>query len=305
MLRITPYSFLQTMIYTYDFQIADLLIRVESLYELADLFELSNFQVHNAAHRPADALYCIENLPREWTVKGTKLSEDEHSAVYLSDGVIHRYYFWNVFTRDRYVLLTIPPKQSDPCRIYLQEDTLHRILPQFRLSAFMLPERLLLKHNALFLHSSIIEHHGQGIVFSAPSGVGKSTQADLWHRLEGAEILNGDKTIIRNQNGCFLGYGSPYAGTSGIYKNKSVSIRAIVVLSQAKENSISRLSPSQAYRKLLSQVSALPWDPQFMTELTEQMLQIVKQIPVFHLACLPDSSAVDTLKAMLNAPYQH
>ena len=54
-------------------------------------------------------------------------------------------------------------------------------------------ETLLLKYDGLLLHSSFIRWRGEGILFSAPSGTGKSTQADLWVKYEDAEILNGDR----------------------------------------------------------------------------------------------------------------
>ena len=57
-------------------------------------------------------------------------------------------------------------------------------------------ETLLLQHKALLLHASLIKYEGKALAFAGPSGVGKSTQADLWRNHLGARILNGDRAIL-------------------------------------------------------------------------------------------------------------
>ena len=41
-------------------------------------------------------------------------------------------------------------------------------------------EHLLATQRAVILHSAYIDYKGKAILFSAPSGTGKSTQAELW-----------------------------------------------------------------------------------------------------------------------------
>ena len=58
----------------------------------------------------------------------------------------------------------------------------------------------ILHHNGLVLHASAIAHQGRAVLFSAPSGVGKSTHTQLWQKQFGAEqavILNNDKPALR------------------------------------------------------------------------------------------------------------
>ena len=71
----------------------------------------------------------------------------------------------------------------------------------------------------LVLHSSyIVTRQEQGILFSGPSGIGKSTQAALWQRYAGAEIVNGDRAWcgpIRGPSAACSMQGPPAsAGTS-------------------------------------------------------------------------------------------
>lgn len=57
------------------------------------------------------------------------------------------------------------------------------------------------KKNIFILHSSYIKWNDGAILFSGPSGMGKSTQADLWNKYEGCEIINGDRSAITKKDG--------------------------------------------------------------------------------------------------------
>ena len=114
-------------------------------------------------------------------------------------------------------------------------------------------ETLFLRKNCLMLHAALIRWQGKGILFTAPSGTGKSTQAGLWEKYEEADILNGDRAAVRkDKNGCWQAYGLPYAGSSGIYRNEKAPVSAIIVLRQAYENRIQRLGMLEIIQETLS-----------------------------------------------------
>ena len=62
-------------------------------------------------------------------------------------------------------------------------------------------EELLLRHDAMILHAAFVNTEYGGVLFSGPSGVGKSTQADLWCKYKAAEQINGDRPILRKNKG--------------------------------------------------------------------------------------------------------
>lgn len=152
-------------------------------------------------------------------------------------------------------------------------------------------EELLLRNNAFLLHSSVVEIDGQIVLFSAPSQTGKSTQASLWEKYLGAEIINGDRCIVRKLDNRFYGFGSPYAGTSGIYKNASAPIKGIILLKQAPENSIRRLG-AEAFPRLFNQSIVNTWDSSFVAGLTDLIVNVMEQLPIYELSCRPDEEAV-------------
>ena len=45
--------------------------------------------------------------------------------------------------------------------------------------------------DSFILHASYVVRDGKALLFSAPSGTGKSTQAEFWHTRRGCDIING------------------------------------------------------------------------------------------------------------------
>ena len=152
----------------------------------------------------------------------------------------------------------------------------------------------MIRHDICILHSSLIACQGRGILFTAPSGTGKSTQAELWKQYRGAQILNGDRSMIRSRDGD-TAYGSPYSGSSGIYRNESAPVTAIVVLRQAPFNRVRRMTTKEAYLSLLSELSLSPISRETVERQSQWLLSLLGRVPVFLLECLPDEGAVDTL----------
>lgn len=162
-------------------------------------------------------------------------------------------------------------------------------------------EYMLTALGAVSLHSSFITHCGQAILFSAPSGTGKSTQAALWEQYAHAEQINGDRSVIRCVDGVWTAFGFPFAGSSGIYKNKSAPIRAIVVLRQAKDNTIKRLGASEAFRLLYSETAIQRWNTQGHAAAVDLLIRLSAAVPVYRLCCTPDARAVALLQQTLSS----
>ena len=161
-------------------------------------------------------------------------------------------------------------------------------------------ETMLLQHKGLLLHASLIKYNDRAIAFSGASGVGKSTQAELWRRYQNAEILNGDRAALRNTENGWMAYGSPYAGTSGIYRKESAPLAAIVVLRQGQENRLRQLSGAEALRSLYPELTVHRWQKDFVEKATELGAQLVEQTPVYLLECRPEENAVLLLKKGLS-----
>ncbi len=160
-------------------------------------------------------------------------------------------------------------------------------------------EDLLLHAKRCILHACCVETDFGGILFSGASGIGKSTQGQLWCQYEGAEVINGDRPILYQDQGEWFAYGSPYAGSSKCHKNKRTKVRAIVLLAQAKECSIRKLEKAEAFRKSFAQATLSVWNPDSVNRGCEILEALIRDIPVYELTCTPDVRAVELLKKTL------
>ena len=145
--------------------------------------------------------------------------------------------------------------------------------------------------DGLSLHASLVEKDGFGVAFLGPSGMGKSTQAKLWEQYLGADFIIGDRPGLRKIDGKWIGFGMPWDGKDAIHRQASVPVRALVWLEQAKENRISPMDPVQAMSVMLKQAMMPVWDDRAMDGATTLMDTLAREVPMFHLRCLPDEAA--------------
>jgi hypothetical protein len=157
----------------------------------------------------------------------------------------------------------------------------------------------LLQQGCGILHAAYIVYRGRGILFAAPSQVGKSTQAALWQKFAGAEICNGDRALLFRRQGIWHAGGYIGCGSSGICKNQSVPLAAIVFLSQGKENLVRPVGAKEGLHGLLPGLETYHWSVEDIDLALSLAGELAAQVPMLHLSCTPDEGAVQTLKAYL------
>ena len=161
-------------------------------------------------------------------------------------------------------------------------------------------EHLIVQNGGFILHASFIRVGNKAILFTAPSGTGKSTQADLWCRFQNAELINGDRAVVMVEDGKIFAYGIPFSGSSGVAKNAKLPVAAIVYLDQASTNTVEELKGFSAFRKTWEGCSINVWDREDVEKASKTVLDVLKTVPMLHLSCTPDQSAVDTLASALS-----
>ncbi len=204
------------------------------------------------------------------------------SGHFFYDGVKERNYAYSI-------------EEGSDLRIYALEDSLPWGKSIHQLYEEMALPHVLLKKNRMILHASYIDCNGQGIIFTAPSGTGKSTQADLWHAHRGAQILNGDRAVVGLRGDRPYVFGFPMSGSSPYCENRTLPLCCVVSLLQGPENTIRRLKGRDALRVLLNGTYA---DPKYPGDLPRNMdvAADLLSVPVFELSCRPDVGAVEALE---------
>ena len=192
-----------------------------------------------------------------------------------------------------------PAVPGEPMRLYIPHSFADDFCTRGNWMLYMPLERMILGYDRFLLHASAVIHQGKAYLFSAPSGGGKSTHAELWRAHYGARILNGDKVVLEVQNGGCIAWGSPVAGSSGIYENLCASVGGIFVLHKAPHDRLTPTSKRAALLALYSETIRFGTDGDSNTRLLDLLEKLLSSVPVCSLECLPEKSAVDCILSNL------
>ena len=153
-------------------------------------------------------------------------------------------------------------------------------------------ERMLSDFEGIFFHSSALELDGEGYLFTALSGTGKSTHTRNWRRLFGEKVtmINDDKPIIRKIDGRFFVCGTPWMGKSDIGCNRTAPIKAIYILQRGEENTAKRISPGSVFKQLL-EATLFPKTRENMQKLLSIFNELFSAVPLFLLTCNKDTES--------------
>jgi len=156
----------------------------------------------------------------------------------------------------------------------------------------------LIDENVLSFHGVLLEHNGKGIIISAPSETGKTTHAHFWRDNKNAIILNGDNACCY-KNDKWNAFSLPWSGTSGECVNRSVPVKAIVILKQSTENSATKLEDFDTFSHALANVQYPLYDKKKAEKAIDLLGDFLKDIPVFLLECRNEKESADVLEKAL------
>jgi len=142
----------------------------------------------------------------------------------------------------------------------------------------------LVEYNVLMLHGSALAMNGEGIIFTAKSGTGKSTHARLWREVFGAKVqmINDDKPMIRIDE--LKAYGTPWDGKHHLSSNTSVPVKAIVKIERAKVNKIEPISIKEAMSLLMKQ-TYVSRDPAKNVLILDLYTKLIEKVSFYRLEC--------------------
>ncbi len=155
------------------------------------------------------------------------------------------------------------------------------------------------KHDAFILHASYIIIGGKAILFTAPSGTGKSTQARFWKDERGAEIVNGDRVLVTRRDGVFYANGIYACGTSGISHNRTAPIEAVILLEQGEENEINKIPSRKLFLRILCECTYDIKDLEQYVKITELVSDMINSLPTLCYRCKKSPEAVEALEKIL------
>ena len=114
----------------------------------------------------------------------------------------------------------------------------------------------LAEYDAFLMHAAAVAVDGKAYIFTAPSGVGKTTHIRLWLEQFGrrAQVVNGDKPIFRYIEDVLYVCGTPWQGKEKWGLNIIRPVQAICFLEQSPTNKILLLDKAEIIRRIFSQL---------------------------------------------------
>ena len=190
---------------------------------------------------------------------------------------------------------SVVPTESDYEYIkgYIPEETDEEI--ELVTILYLLADRII-RFDSYIMHGAALCIDGKGVIFSAPSGTGKTTQMRLWQKAFGERVLpvNGDKPIISRGSDEVLVSGSPFCGKEGYSSNITVPLKAICFIERAAENSIVRLKADEILKRIFHQLFVPRIGSEMMDKALDFVGVLIEKVDIYLLKCNMDVDAALT-----------
>ncbi len=137
-------------------------------------------------------------------------------------------------------------------------------------------------YHAFLLHGGVVEFEGEGIIFSAKRGVGKTTHINLWQQAFGdrVKVVNGDKPVIKREGNFFVAHGTPWRGKENLGDNSSVKVTKLCFIKRADTPSVEKINEKQAWTRLCRQ-TVYPEDSEMYDVFAKDMADFLKSVDIY------------------------
>lgn len=149
------------------------------------------------------------------------------------------------------------------------------------------------------IHACATDFNGKGYLFPGRSGAGKSTISRIF--ISGNhDVLSDDRVVVRKTGDAFRIFGTPWAGDAEIAQNKDLPLQGIFFILHGNENRAEKISPREAFERLMP-VTSIPWyDEKVMPDLLSFCEDLVLHVPAYVLHFTPDRRATDLIEELLS-----
>ncbi len=161
---------------------------------------------------------------------------------------------------------------------------------------------ILPKYDAFVFHGCVLAWDGNAHLFTAKSGVGKTTHArnlisEYGNRVH---ILNGDKPIIRFMGDKPFACGTPWRGKENYGINEILPLTSITFVERDVKNVITEISKEDATVRLMSQIYLPMGSPLAMSETLKNANRILNFVPLSLLKCTKEQESAKISFDFLN-----
>jgi hypothetical protein len=150
----------------------------------------------------------------------------------------------------------------------------------------------LAQEGGLLLHACGVARGPDALLFSGPSGAGKTTIAKLMQDAPGLRVLSDDRMAIRCTDSGFRAYGTPWHGDAPLSVSDSAPLRAIYLIHHARGIEVEPLEGAAGAAAVLGN-SFAPFHDCMSTERTlELAATLAARVPILRLGFPKDGRVV-------------
>ncbi len=153
------------------------------------------------------------------------------------------------------------------------------------------------RHGYIIFHSAAVEKNGEAFAFSGPSGIGKSTRAGAWIEALDAELINGDRPLIKVREPEL--FGVPWDGKEQCFRNVSYPLKAICEVRRSDSVYIRKMSFEQRRRLLLRQSFVPMWDTETATLQMANVARLASSVEMVRIFSGPTAGDAELLYNIL------
>lgn len=157
---------------------------------------------------------------------------------------------------------------------------------EFALLGEKTSDYLMIHHDTVMFHGVAVSYRGRGVIFTGPSGVGKSTHYLYWKLLYGDEvqIINGDKPFMAfKENGEIMLYPGPWKGKENFGQNRIARLWRIVYLEQNQEDQIELYKLPDVILPVASQICHSRSSEKLLKKAGEIETKLIRKILIYRL----------------------
>ena len=153
--------------------------------------------------------------------------------------------------------------------------------------AYPLDELLFLhrlaREGGLLLHACGVERLGRALLFTGPSGAGKTTLARLLLDEGDCRVLSDDRIVIRQAGPAFRAHGTPWHGDAPLALPRGAELAHVHAIHQRPRIEARRLGGASAAAALLGNAFVPVHDPIGAERILELARRLVAAVPVTRL----------------------
>jgi len=154
----------------------------------------------------------------------------------------------------------------------------------------------LANYSEVILHAAGFALDGKGYCFAGTSGAGKSTLTGLLGDTPGLTVLGEDQVILRQMEGQFWIFGTPWHVNPDRCSPLGVPLKRIYLLNKTGAEAVTPLPPAEGMRRLIPSAFIPFYRKNLIGGILETLSRLSEQVPSHELSYLLDSNIIDLIK---------